>query len=149
MAAFSLVNFCEQVGRNKSRAMRQIKKYIKESTDGKQGTVPAPRLPNVLDDKDHKEYRKLTKIIKTVLDDLISECLAQECVQGDKCCKCEVDEILIYDNNKKEHELAFSYRKGESLKTRDKLNHILTTMMIIPDNECGLEDVVHHPRTET
>ena len=80
---------------------------------------------------------------------MISECLAQECVQCDESCKCEIDEILIYNNNEEEHKLAFSYRKGESLKNRDKLNHILTTMMIIPNNECGLEDVMHHTGTET
>ena len=63
VAAFSHVNFCELVRRNKSRAMRQMNEYIEGNINGKQGTVPAPRLPNVLDDKDHTEYRKLTKII--------------------------------------------------------------------------------------
>lgn len=135
VAVFATVTFCELVRRNKRRAVNDLIKYI-QNRDG-----PAPRLPNVLDDKDNNVYRRLTALISQIMDEMTTSCLHPSCRAGGIAgCSCSVDRILIYNNNGDRLQLQLQYNKDmpvDAEQKRHELKNILGIMMHMATTRCA------------
>ena len=80
--AFTIVDFCENIRRNKTRAVDSMASYIKN----KQGN-PAPRLPDVSEDP----FRKNIQLIQENLEKIVLGKASGGC--------SKVDHIVVFNNN--------------------------------------------------
>ena len=102
VAAYSLVNFCELVKRNTNRAVMAMRDFLNDTY-----IVPAPRLPNVLDDADNTVYRTSVQTIRSFLLQLV-----EKCEPGKSSAGCGVDQVLIFDNNTQPMKLLVNLVSG-------------------------------------
>ena len=82
---YSIVEFCELIRRNKSRAISQFKKYLIENES-------APRLPNIQETEFKKEIESIINIFKNKIL---------------KLQKKQNVHIIIFDNNTRDNVVLF------------------------------------------
>lgn len=132
IAAYSLVEFCELVKRNKFRAWTSTTTFLTNV-----GKEPAPRLPNVLDTKtvDDGSYKKTVKEIRRLLKNILG-------VSNGKYDTPEVhfDRILIYNNNSDmtlTHDISPKDLKNKTLMIQ--VAKSINDMMFISDELCSIK----------
>lgn len=102
VVAYSVVNFCELVKRNTNRAVMAMREFLNDTL-----ILPAPRLPNVLDDANNTVYRESVQTIKGFLLEFVEKCKAGKSSAG-----CGVDQVLVFDNNTKPMTLLINLVSG-------------------------------------
>lgn len=128
VVAYSLVNFCDLVKRNKSRAATMFIAYMRDRQN-----TPAPRLPDVKDDAEHKSFRKLYKKIRDVLNQLLKSCVTKDASK-----ECPVDRILLFDNNGTEMRMVYEYKRGDPVNRNamKELNFLLNKLLFLKEESC-------------
>lgn len=102
VVAYSIVNFCELVKRNTDRAVMAMREFLNDTL-----ILPAPRLPNVLDDADNTVYRESVETIKGFLLEFVEKCKPGKISAG-----CGVDQVLVFNNNTKPMTLLINLVSG-------------------------------------
>lgn len=101
--AWTIVEICELLIRNKSRARDMVKTFIKNEN------ASTPRLPDI----DPDTYRdKLKRIIK-----VFHEINGNKCNDGVKKCLC-----LVFDNNEKDSLVIYDSSKDDNSKAKKAIN---------------------------
>ena len=94
--AFTILDFCENVSRNKTRAVTQMTEYIQDRSN------PAPRLPDVKEDK-------FKMVVKDVFSNLWR--LLGRKVMG---ALSDVEYIIVFDNSVRNISVLYDSSDGSS-----------------------------------
>lgn len=110
---YSIVEFCELIRRNKSRAISHLEKYLTTNES-------APRLPNIQENEFKKE-------IKSIINTFKNKIL--------KLQKKQNVHIIIFDNNTRDNVVLFDSLIDSNLKAIESINGFNI------ENECSDENI--------
>lgn len=125
--AYTLVNICELVKRNKTRAVQASRQFLSNPA-----SFPAPRLPNVSATGPYRD--SIIKMKQVVLDIIRNNCLLSysPTLNREYCSPFSVSKILLFDNNKYPMRLLVELNREQPLSV-EQFEKLLSDYMSTGD----------------